>query len=102
MKDNDLIIELNEIDYKPKIDDDGIIENPFKISKNGLNKLMDNYLSRKFDEDIAMIERKGGIAWFGDALQTDFKEGITDSDDFINRKRVFDTNEREEEDPLGI
>ena len=99
---NEQSVEMKNLDLNKNDQNDDLIEEPFKISKNGLNILMNSYLSRKLDEELVVIKRKGGIKWFENALQTNFLNGINDTDDFINRKRVFDTNEKEEEEPLSI
>ncbi len=82
--------------------DDDEIEEPFKVSKKGLDNLMNVYLSRKLDEELIMLEKKGGVKFLEEALVTDFKQGLTDTDDYINRKKAFDSNEQEEEEPLSI
>ena len=90
---------LDNNQVNDEIDDE--IEDPFKISKNGIENLMNRYLSRKFDDELVYIERKGGIKFIEEALQTNFKNVIVDKDDFSNRKKAFDTNEQEPDEPLS-
>ena len=82
-------------------DVDDEIEPPFKISKKGLDKLMQNYLSRTLDEDLVNLDKIGGMHWLEGALQTDLKNGIKDDDLFLARKKAFDSNEQEPEEPLS-
>ena len=66
-----IIQENDKVDKVDEVDDE--IEEPFKISKKGLNNIMNNYLSRKLDEELSYIQLKGGIKFLEEALQTDFK-----------------------------
>lgn len=82
---------------------DAEIVEPFKISKKGLDKLMEKYLNRQLDEELNFIESKGGIQFFESGLKTNFKEGINDDDAMsLVRKRAFDSNEQEPEEPLSF
>ncbi len=79
------------------------IQEPFQISKKGLDELMNGYLSRKFDEDLVFIKRRGGIKWLESALHTNLESGLNDTEDLkLRRKQAFDTNEKEPEEPISI
>lgn len=104
MRNNDE--EAVALSKRPKRDNDENeeeeIEEPFKISKKGLDTIMNKYLSRRLDEDIMFIERKGGIKFLEEALCTNFQRGLNDNDAFVGRIKAFDSNERAPEDPLSI
>ena len=93
-----IIQENDKVDKVDEVDDE--IEEPFKISKKGLNNIMNNYLSRKLDEELSYIQLKGGIKFLEEALQTDFKNGLGDTDNYLSRKSAFDSNEEAPEEPL--
>jgi hypothetical protein len=78
-------------------------QEPFHVSKKGLDELMNRYLSRKFDEDLVFIKRRGGIKWLESALHTNLESGLNDTEDLkLRRKQAFDTNEKEPEEPISI
>lgn len=81
--------------------DDELVE-PFGISKKGIENLMNAYLSRKLDEDIVFLKKKGGMEWLEKALCTDYAKGIKDEDEFLRRIEAFDSNKKEEDDPVSM
>ena len=106
IKEDEEIVRLekrspNHDDKKEENDVDDEIDPPFQISKKGLDKLIQNYLSRTLDEDLDTIEKNGGMNWIENGLQSDLQNGIKDEDMFFARKKAFDTNEQEPEEPLS-
>jgi hypothetical protein len=85
------------------------IQEPFKISKTTISKLMSKYLSRKFAEDIDYLSKKGGhfsltlgISWLERGLVTNFEQGLIDDENLnIIRVNVYDSNEPAPEDPIS-
>jgi hypothetical protein len=100
MRNDEEVIALENRNNIQKEEDDEI-EEPFKISKKGLEILMNNYLSRKLDEELVFLERRGGMCFLEEALCTSYSRGLTDTDDYLARKKIFDTNEQEPEEPLS-
>lgn len=76
---------------------------PFKITKDGVDYLIQKYLNRKFTEDIDYIERVDGVKFFEEGLSTSFERGLVES---IEKREIriseFDTNEDPPEEPISF
>jgi hypothetical protein len=89
--------EEENLDFSADKED---IISPFLVSKTSLVKLMRSYIIRKFDMDLAAIERQGGITWIERALQTDLQQGLNSTDDQTRRIQAFGSSKINEE-PLS-
>ncbi|CAG9336020.1 unnamed protein product [Blepharisma stoltei] len=76
----------------------GLIDSSNFVAKEDLINLVDTYMDRKFDEEIARIEERGGIQIFQELLGVDFRAGLASDDDFEERIAAYGTNKREEKE----
>ncbi|CAG9336017.1 unnamed protein product [Blepharisma stoltei] len=66
------------------------------VSKEELITLVETYINRKFDEEIILIENRGGIDKFQELLDVDFRNGINSNSRFEKRIAAYGKNKREE------
>jgi magnesium-transporting ATPase (P-type) len=97
----------NKIEDEMKIKEEDVnrdAKEPFLLSKDGINYLMQKYLNRKTTEEIDYIEKlDGNTKFFETGLCTSFSQGLNESDD-QQQKRIqsFDSNERPPDEPLNF
>lgn len=91
--------ESNEIEKEREINN-GATE-PFTVTKEGIDYLIQKYLNRKFTEDLDYLERSSGVKFYEGALVTSFDKGLVQTED-EKEKRVeeFDSNETPPEEPI--
>ena len=76
---------------------------PFKVSKDGINYLIQKYLNRKVTEEIDYIEKLGDPKFFEEGLCTSFSQGLNESEEQKNKRiECFDSNERPPDEPLNF
>lgn len=84
----------NEINTNQEEDVNKGATEPFKVTKEGIDYLIQKYLNRKMAEEVDYIEKLDGVKFFVDGLCTSLERGLADSDD-LKDKRIeeFDSNE---------
>jgi Ca2+ transporting ATPase len=97
---------INEIDEIEDAKATGVEENqtcvdPFKVSKEGINFLIQKYLNRKGWEDVDYLKRLDGYSFYEAGLCTSLKEGLDETpEQRSHRSTIFDTNERPPDKPI--
>ena len=74
---------------------------PFKVSKDGIDYLVQKYLNRKFTEELDYLRTLGGPKFFEEGLCTSFSQGLIETEEQREKRiEAFDSNERPPEEPI--
>ena len=76
-------------------------EEPFKITKECIDYLMQRYLNRKFTEEIDYLQRVNGVGFLEAGLCTSISSGLKDTEERRDKRiELFDSNEKPPEEPI--
>lgn len=91
--------EMNDITKEREINNGA--NEPFSVTKEGIDYLIQKYLNRRFTEDLDYLERNSGVKFYEGALCTTYDKGLVEADD-QKEKRIeeFDSNEAPPEEPI--